>query len=253
MNIIELIKSTKIKNLNFIVDQIKELDTEISDMFSEAVDQKEKSIYKLELLSKKLQLLDLKKQGLEIDFKEYGANAHKLRRIRMNFCLIAFLIAGISLIAFNLYFIYSIVYGLFLFSLFYTNHLVESYENEVDGVEEIFRIRGNTLFSCKNILNKKINKKRSEVQEIDLEKTDDFDIAILANKMICEYLENNKLVYISDKVSEHAIKMLQYELDSDSEEVLILLDQAKKHVNSESNHIALARTRGKNEENNKTA
>lgn len=248
MKIFKLIKMTKSKILNYIVEQMEELDLDIQNIFSEVISDKERSIYQLKLFQKKVELLELKKAGLEKNLKEYEENIHELHRIRGLYSLMFLLIVGTALIMFDIFFAYGIIYMLYIWGSAYTNKLIYDYDQAYKKLEPVLQLRSNTLFSSRNIINKKLSKKKEAVEKLDVE--NDISLELKANKMISEYIDNGILMHITDEVSKEVIKILQYELNCDSDEVLILLDQAKKEIKREEKNVDLVRVRGKDDENN---
>lgn len=239
------LKGIKKENLNNIVTDTKMINEQIEEVFYDAVGTKDISYYRLELLNKKIALLEKSLQIQKENFQKYGEDVNKIDFVRF-FSSSLLIIVGVPLIIFTQTAIYYwIFYTIYMLFQFYTLSLVRNFKNHKNA-EELFESHNNALVSCKNILGKKLADKKELISEKVVQK--DCSIEILANKVISDYLENNSLCIPSKEVEEQVVKMLQHELRSDSDELIILLNEARKAVDSEKKYSDMGRIRKKNAE-----
>ena len=234
-----LIASLKKENLAIIAKNVKNVNSEIENIFDIAVDSKEISYYKLELLNRKVILLENTLLREQDKAKNYIDRITDLRSRKFLVNMI-FIISAVPLMLF-IPILYWIIYTLYMIYHVFCTRIISGSDEEYEKIEKLCKERENTLVSCKNILNKKLQKSKDSIKQNVIK--NDCNLEIQALKQISDYLNGEEIDFISAEIENEIIKILQFELGSEEEDVFTLLNTASKNCNSENLTESFSRAR----------
>lgn len=237
--LINLFKLTKKENLDTIIDNLENVKTNINSIFDEVVNNNDFSQYKLDLLNRKLCLLKAKQIDYMYEYTNYIQNLNKLNHLMPKIIwFIVLLVAILSM--YPLFPLQMLLVSLQIWVFSTIRDRVKNVKNNEKNLELLIREINNTTTTCDNFVYKKI-KSYNEA----LHKEKDCTIEVLANELISHYIDNGIICNASKEVMDYAIKILQYELQSDKKDINVLLEDAKEKISEEALDVELLRSRNK--------
>jgi len=243
--LIYLFKLTKKENLTVIIDDLENVKRNMNDIFDEVVSDKEISQYRLELLNRKVCLLEGAQATLAYKYVSYKDGTKELLKENIKI-LFVLLLSWLIITLLNIPLVALGIIALEFLTVNYPNKLIKNYENTVDDYKKIIRDIDNTTISCNNFIFKRM---KAHQDNEGLENNNPKEVK--ANDFIAYYINNGEMLSVSKEELELAIKILQFELQMDDNNLEVLLKEAKDRVSEESLKEEMFRIRKKSEKNSK--
>ena len=238
-NLMKLFKSTKKENLDTIIDNLENVKTNINSIFDEVVNNNDFSQYRLDLLTRKICLLQGMQVNAENEYASYAKSLKSLNENKVSVYMLLFLLWAIS----NILFLPAIslgIIGLELYVLYYTHTLNKNLVSLHTAIKMLIQEINNTSISCNNFICKRVVEHTKALLD---EKN--CTVEILANELISHYIDNGIICKTSNQVIDYAIKILQYELQTNETDIKVLLEDAKEKISEEALDAELLRSRNK--------
>lgn len=243
MRIKEIIKNLKtinIKNFRALMEDYRNINNQLDALYTEISNSENLTFFKMIILEKRNEQLSELSSINEQKYSDFDQNFKMNRKTRWGllFCLIVFGAFISSLTGLYLYPVVSIPVWYSFFSISFLKQEIVNSKEEFQSLKTSNNILIN---NNKNFIEQKRNLHKENSNSNDLSKE------LLANQFIMSYIEGKELPIVSKAVFDYAVKILQFELGIESNDITLLLEALKSKTSEECLGYELSRMREKEE------
>ena len=238
--IIKILKTTNIKNFRALMEDYRNINNQLDSLYNEISSSENLTFFKMTILEKRNEQLSELASINEQKYNDFDQNFKTSKKTRwiLLFCLIVFGSFISSLTGIYLYPLVSIPIWYSFFSMSFLRQ--EMFDSKKDF--EALKTSNNILINNnKNFIEQKRNIHKGNDDSKDLSKE------LLANQFIAAYVESKEPPIVSKEVFDYAVKILQFELEIESNDITLLLEALKSKTNEECLGYELSRIREKEE------